>query len=183
MAHVCPWWFAYTFDNPLRRLFQRPEAILAPHVTTGMTVMDVGCGMGFFSIAMARLVGDEGCVISVDLQPQMLAAVKRRAAKAGLVHRIRMHQCAPDVIGVEVEGGVDFALGFWMAHEVPSLGAFLSQIRSCLAPSGRLLIAEPRMHVSREDFRRTTDQALEAGFVLVEEPRIRLSRAALFSRN
>jgi cyclopropane fatty-acyl-phospholipid synthase-like methyltransferase len=181
MAHVCPWWFAYTFDNPLRRFFHKPEKILAPYVRPGMTVMDVGCGMGFFSIAMARLVGDEGKVVSVDLQPQMLAAVERRAARAGLLHRIRTRRCSPDAIGMEAE--VDFALAFWMAHEVPAPGALFSQIRNCLAPQGRFLVAEPRMHVSAEHFRRAMDQASGIGFVLLDEPRIRLSRSALFSRN
>ncbi len=70
--HICPWWYAYTFDNPLRHLFHKPERMLAGYVKPGMTVMDIGCGMGFFSIGMARMVGEEGAVISVDLQQQML---------------------------------------------------------------------------------------------------------------
>jgi cyclopropane fatty-acyl-phospholipid synthase-like methyltransferase len=38
--------------------------MLGPYVKPGMTVLDVGCGMGFFSIGMARMVGDEGRVIA-----------------------------------------------------------------------------------------------------------------------
>ena len=48
--HVCPWWFAYTFDNPLRRLVHNPEKMLQKFIKEGDTVVDIGCGMGYFSI-------------------------------------------------------------------------------------------------------------------------------------
>jgi cyclopropane fatty-acyl-phospholipid synthase-like methyltransferase len=51
----------FTLDeNPIRRLLHNPEKILGPYVKPGMTVMDVGCGMGFCSIAMAKMVGEDG---------------------------------------------------------------------------------------------------------------------------
>ncbi len=58
--HVCPWWGGYFLDNPLRRLLHNPAKILGPYVKAGMRVMDVGCGMGFLSIATAKMVGDGG---------------------------------------------------------------------------------------------------------------------------
>ena len=58
MPHACPWWGGYFIDNRLRRLFHKAEKIVGPYLGPGMTVMDVGCGMGFFSIAMAEMVGD-----------------------------------------------------------------------------------------------------------------------------
>ena len=79
MPHVCPWWGGYFIDNPIRRLFHNPEKIVGPYVGPGMTAMDVGCGMGFCSIAMAKIVGDSGQVIAVDLQQEDA----RRAAAAG----------------------------------------------------------------------------------------------------
>lgn len=82
MPHVCPWWGGYFIDNPLR-LLHNAEKILGPYVKPGMTVMDVGCGMGFFSIAMAQMVGDQGRVIAADLQEKMLDVLRRRAEKAG----------------------------------------------------------------------------------------------------
>jgi 2-polyprenyl-3-methyl-5-hydroxy-6-metoxy-1,4-benzoquinol methylase len=47
--HICPWWLAYTFDNRFRHLFHNPEKMLGSYVSKGMTALDVGCGMGFFS--------------------------------------------------------------------------------------------------------------------------------------
>ena len=79
--HVCTWWIAYTFDNPLRKLFHNPGKIFSDYVKEGMTVMDVGCGMGYFSIGMAKLVGANGKVIAVDLQQKMLDVLRRRAER------------------------------------------------------------------------------------------------------
>ena len=55
--HICPWWLCFTFDNPLRRLIHSPETILSKYVRSGDTVLDVGPGMGYFSIPLAGLVG------------------------------------------------------------------------------------------------------------------------------
>ena len=178
-GRVCPWWLAYTFDNPLRGLIHKPEKLLAPYVQEGMTAMDVGCGMGFFSIGMARLVGDGGHVISVDIQQKMLDVLKKRAAKAGVLNRIRLHRSAPGRI--DVEAGVDFILCFWMVHEVPDTAAFFRDLRRHVNPNGRLLIVEPRKHVSDIDFEKTVDMVQESGFDLDERPAISLSRAALFA--
>ena len=117
--HVCPWWGGYFIDNRLRRLFHKPEEILGPYVRSGMTVMDVGCGMGLFAIAMARLVGPDGRVIAVDLQQKMLDVLRKRAAKAGVGDRIDTHRCQANAL--EVAEPVDFALAFYSAHEVPDL--------------------------------------------------------------
>jgi 2-polyprenyl-3-methyl-5-hydroxy-6-metoxy-1,4-benzoquinol methylase len=63
-AHVCPWWLAwFSINNPVRRLAHNPEKIVGPYVKAGTTVLDVGCGVGWFSIPMAGMVGDQGQVI------------------------------------------------------------------------------------------------------------------------
>jgi len=178
MKHICPWWLGYSFDNSLRRVFHRPEQILAPYVKEGMKVIDIGCGMGFFSIGMARLVGDQGLVISVDLQQKMLEVLERRARKAGVAHRIRFHHCEKDIIGVHER--VDFALTFWMVHEVPDPGTLMRQLYRILKPGARLLLVEPKLHVSHSQFQQVVVSAGSAGFQLCEYPSIGLSRAALF---
>ena len=65
--------------NPLRKLVYKPENILKPYINEGMTVLEVGSGMGFFTLPMARLVGESGHVVCVDLQERMIRAVKKRA--------------------------------------------------------------------------------------------------------
>lgn len=176
-SHICPWWLAYTFDNPFRQLFHDPGKMLGPYVTTGMTALDVGCGMGFFSLGLAQLVGDEGSVIAADVQPEMLNIVKKRAEKAGYAERIRLHRSEPDKLGVETT--VDFILAFWMVHEVPDTNTFFPQIRSCLKPGGRIFIAEPRFHVSSKRFKEILASAQESGLTLRETPGVRFSRSAV----
>ena len=75
---VCPWQFAPLMDNFLRPLVHNPRRLFKPYVREGMTVLDVGCGAGFASLGLAELVGEEGLVISADLQPKMLEMVKKR---------------------------------------------------------------------------------------------------------
>lgn len=175
--HVCPWWLAYAFDNPLRKLFHRPGEMLAPYVREGMAVLDVGCGMGYFSIGMAMMVGPRGRVISVDIQDKMLAVLKRRAERKGVSTRIQRRLSGPDGIGVE--GKVDFALAFWMVHEVQDRKRLFSELLSALRPGSSLLVAEPKIHVTNGEFKDELAIAEAVGFCIVESPRIALSRAAL----
>ena len=180
-AHVCPWWFAYTFDNPLRRFIHNPETMLSPYVEKGMTVLDTGCGMGFFTIAMAELVGRDGKVVAVDLQPKMLEVMMKRAGRYGLAGRITPHLCGPLELGLQ--GNFGFALAFWMVHEVPDAGQFFRQVYSHLLPGGCLLYTEPAFHVGEKDFRAMVAEAREAGFVRCAVPEVRFSRAGLFRRD
>lgn len=179
-GHICPWWGGYFIDNPLRRLLHRPEEILGPYVKPGMTVMDVGCGMGWFSIPMARMVGQQGCVVAVDVQQKMLDVLRKRAEKAGVADRIRLHHCQPSSIGID--DPVDFVLASWSAHEVPDLENFLGEIGACLRPDGRFLVAEPRFHISSKAFRSMVSTARGIGLTVVEEPHVRMSMAVVFAK-
>jgi ubiquinone/menaquinone biosynthesis C-methylase UbiE len=177
---VCPWWLCYSFDNPLRRLFHDPEPLLAPYVKPGMTAVDIGCGMGYFTIRLARITGPGGKVIAVDLQQRMLNALIRRAAKAGVADRIIPHRCQKESLGVE--GPADFALAFWMAHEVTDKPRFFREIFALLKLGGRLLLVEPKYHVTLGGFNRALAACQEVGFRLLDEPAVALSRAVLMGK-
>ena len=85
---VCPVWVGYLLASPLRKFAHNPDKILSPYVKEGMTVLDIGSAMGFFSIPMAQMVGPEGKVICVDMQEKMLERLQKRAHKAGVADRI-----------------------------------------------------------------------------------------------
>ena len=182
--HVCPWWLAYTFDNPFRRLIHDPEKIFSPYLKNGMTAIDVGCGMGFFSIGMAKIVGNTGKVIAVDIQRKMLDTLQRRALKSGVGHRIHTHCATPDDIGLCPINSdkIDLALTFWMVHETPHIENFVTEIFSLVKPGGKYLLAEPRGHVSQALFHRITAAAVQAGFHVLDHPRIALSHATWFQK-
>ena len=121
----------------------------------------------------------KGKVIAVDVQAPMMAALRKRARKQGLEERIVSHVCEADSLGIQEP--VDFALAFWMIHEVPNQSKLFCEIRLLLKPKGRLLLAEPVFHVTRRMFEETLKRAGEAGFTSMEKPRIFLSRTALLS--
>ena len=177
LPDTCPWWHAYTFDNVLRRLFYNTRKLFGPYVQPGMTVMDFGCGMGFFSIPMARLVGAEGRVVSVDLQQKMLDVLRKRAAKAGVAERIHTHRCEPNSIGIDEPA--NFALAFYSFHEVPDAERGIGEIHGLLRAQGQFLIVELIGHVGAAEFENLLSLSQEAGFKVGDGPRIRLSHAAV----
>jgi len=87
--HVCPWWIGWLLASPLRKLTGDPARLLTPFVRAGMMALEPGPAMGFFTLELARLVGPQGRVVAVDVQPKMIAGLRRRAARAGVADRSR----------------------------------------------------------------------------------------------
>jgi ubiquinone/menaquinone biosynthesis C-methylase UbiE len=177
---VCPWWFCFTFDNPLRKLFQNPERILKHYIRPGMTILETGPGMGYFTIPMAKMTGETGIVLAVDLQQKMLDGIHRRAFKAGIEKQIKLHKCTPDAIGINES--IDFSLVFWMLHEVPDKSRFLGEIISVLKKDGLLLFAEPKIHVSQKNFLDAVRILEGLGLRIEEHPKIFFSYAVLLKK-
>lgn len=174
---ICPVENAKHLDNRIRRWFQNPRKIFGPYLKAGMTVLDIGCGPGFFSIDMAEMVGPSGKVIATDLQTGMLDQLRDKVRGTAIEKTIRLHQSGKSVIGVSE--AVDFALAFYMVHEVPDQQRFFSEIRSILTEKGFLLVAEPNFHVSKKGFKRTIEIAASAGFSAAETPGVFFSKAVL----
>jgi ubiquinone/menaquinone biosynthesis C-methylase UbiE len=181
--HVCPWWLGYLLASPLRRLVESPAKILGPLVAEGMTVLEPGPGMGFFTLDLARLVGSTGRVVAVDVQARMLEGLKRRAAKAGLSERIDARLAQADSLGVkDLEGQVDLVLAFHMVHEVADAGRFFAEAAAVLKPEGALLLVEPRGHVALSTFDDELKAASAAGLTVSSRPVVGRSLAALLAR-
>ncbi len=148
-----------------------------------MTALDVGCAMGFFSLPLARIVGPSGKVICIDLQEKMLESLEKRAARAGLAGRVDARRCPKDSLAVDdLAGQIDFVLAFAVAHEVPDSTRMLRDIYASLKSGGRLLLAEPKGHVSAAEFDALISAAEQTGFSKVEYPRISRSRAAVLEK-
>jgi ubiquinone/menaquinone biosynthesis C-methylase UbiE len=182
MAHkyVCPWWIGYLLVSPLRRLVQDPAALLAPLVREGMTLLEPGPGMGFFTLDAARRVGPRGRVVAVDLQPRMLATLRRRAERAGLADRIETREARAESLGVaDLAGKIDLVLALLMVHETPDPGRLFAELRATLAPGGKVLVVEPRGHVGEDEFEAELAAAAGAGLRRVPGPSFWRSHTAL----
>ena len=178
--HVCPVWAGYLAASPLRKLFQDPRRILGSHVQPGMTILDIGCAMGFFSLPLAQLVGSGGKVICVDLQEKMIRGLRRRARKAGLFERIQTQICSRESLGLDdVVEEVDFALAFAVVHETPDAGRLFAEIHRTLKTRASVLVAEPRIHVTAASFDASLSAAEQSGFDIVATPAIRCSYTAV----
>ncbi|MCD4690277.1 class I SAM-dependent methyltransferase [bacterium] len=179
-CHVCPVWVAYTFDNPLRNLVHHPRRMLGDYVKPGATVLDFGCGLGFFSIAMAKMVGSSGMVIAADLQQKMLDRLERRARRAGVMDWIRLHRTTPDGLGLD--GTVSFILACWVVHETPDTGGLFQQFAGVLEPGGHVYVVEPSMHVSKEAFVDAVDSARTVGLEIAARPKAVFSRTVVLRK-
>ena len=177
-TRVCPVELAGGLDNRIRRWLQNPDRILAPFVKEGMRVLDFGCGPGFFSIAMAGMVGKAGKVFSADLQDGMLQKVCDKIRGTELEKRIQLVKCDQNSINVHEE--VDFILAFYVVHEVPDKNSLFKQLRTILKDNGQFLLVEPKLfHVSREEFAATTRLAEQNGFGVFDGPRLGFSWSAI----
>jgi SAM-dependent methyltransferase len=184
MQHrVCPWWLGYWLANPLRRLWQDPARILQPYIHSGMTVVEPGPGMGFFTLELARLVGPSGRVVAAELQPKMVEVLRRRLAKAGVAERVDCRLAEPHTLGLaDLDETADFILAFAVVHEMPAPAAFFTEAAHCLKWHGKLLLVEPSGHVQPAEFENELRYAASAGLRVTAGPAIRSSRTALLER-
>jgi len=182
-SHVCPGWVGHLLLTRFRRWIHDPRKWLGPFVREGMVVLEPGPAMGFFTLDLARMVGPSGRVVAVDLQENMIEALRRRARQSDLLERIDLRLGRPDSLGVEdLDGRVDLVVAIFVVHEMPDAGAFYAEAYRALRPGGRLILAEPRIHVSKSEFERSVAAASGAGFSREARAPFSGPHAALFSR-
>ena len=165
--HVCPWWLGYTFILPIRKYQHNPQKILGSHIKEGMTVMDYGCAMGYFSIPLAQMTGTEGRVYCVDIQDKMLEKLQKRAVKYDVSSIISTLQVGKSYNAADLHDKLDFALLFAVVHEVPNKTDLFIDMFAMLKPGGKVLFAEPMGHVKPDDFEKSLQLAKNAGIYFI----------------
>jgi ubiquinone/menaquinone biosynthesis C-methylase UbiE len=178
---VCPAEVTGALTVGLRKRLQSPEKILSPFLKEGMTVLDVGCGPGFFTVPAARMGGKTGRVVAVDLQEAMLRILVANLQRTCLEERVLPVKCESH--DLSIPGGNELALVFYMVHEVPDKDRFFRQLKAALNPDAQVLLFEPkRFHVSREEFQATAAAAERAGFQAHPGPRLPFSWSAVLTK-
>jgi len=129
------------FDDPSRDAWQKPDEILdALHVRAGMTVADLGAGTGYFSVRVAKVVGAEGRVLAIDVEPKLVAYLTERAAKESLP-QITAVLAAPDDPKLPPHG-VDLVLIVDTWHHIDDRLSYLKTLAQGVAPGGRVAVVD-----------------------------------------
>ncbi len=177
VPHRCPWLIQYFLVSPLRRWLEPAGELLDPHVRPGMTVLEPGCGFGYFSLPLARLVGSSGNVLCVDVEAGAIERLNRRAQRAGLQDQISARTCDVGNMGLDAyRGKVDLVVLVHTLHEFDDLPGFFDQIRGLLAADGRIWVVERFGHVQPDQFQAMLTCAAQHGLEVIERSELRGGR-------
>ncbi len=180
---LAPWWVGYLLISPVRRWSHDPQRILAPYVAAGQTVLEVGPGMGFFTLTLAHLVGPQGRVVAIDCQERMLARLRERVRRAGVAAWVDVRTCPEHTLRVEdLAGAVDRILAFNVVHEAADPERMIGEMARALRPGGQLLLSEPQGHVRDDIFQGEHDLCKEVGLYDVAWPRVRRQRTVVMAK-
>ncbi|MEO7109274.1 MAG: methyltransferase domain-containing protein [Polyangiaceae bacterium] len=139
MSYQGAWWL----DRANRDETQKPEHVLdVMGVHAGQTVADIGCGSGYFSVHLAKRVGNTGRVLATDLQPEMLALLDKKVQAAHLTN-------ITPILATEADAklppsSVDIALFVDVYHELTHPLVTMAQVKASLRSGGKVVLVEYR---------------------------------------
>jgi len=180
MHRVCPVEGAKGLDNFIRRFLQNPKKLLGPYIKPGMTFVDLGCGPGFFTVEVAKMLNGQGKVIAVDLQDGMLDIVRKKINGTPLEQRVVLNKCSENSINIKEP--VDFILAFYMIHEVADKERLFREMSAILKSGGLIYVIEPKFFVSKREFAKMVNIAKDHGFEPVNKPRVHFGTTVLLKK-
>lgn len=131
----------HKLDNAARRqLLPAADTLGKFNIHRGQTVADIGCGIGYFTLPLARIVDTVGKVYALDISDVMLEDTMTRAAEAGITNVLPL-QVKNDKLPLE-DGSVDVALLAFLLHELNDLKAMLGEVDRILHGGGNVAIIE-----------------------------------------
>jgi ubiquinone/menaquinone biosynthesis C-methylase UbiE len=133
---------AWTLGNPLRRLTMNANKILTRMgVQGGQTILEIGCGPGFFTIPAARRVGAGGTIYALDLYPMMIETVEKKAGKHRL-ENVKTINSPASSTGLDDES-IDLILCIDVLSDISDIGPTLQEMHRILKSDGILSVYEP----------------------------------------
>ncbi len=179
-SKICPVERAGALDTRYRRWTQSPKRLLKPFVSRGMLAVDLGCGPGVYTLEMARMVGENGKVIAADIQEGMLQIVRKKIRDTPLEKIIELHKTSQETLGLSLQA--DFILAFYVLHEIPGKKNLYQELYALLKPQGKLLIIEPKGHVTKQEFKTMTSLLISQGFHQLKCKKVLFSHTVLLQK-
>ncbi|HTP60386.1 MAG TPA: class I SAM-dependent methyltransferase [Spirochaetia bacterium] len=128
-------------NNFLRRLITPPQRLVGKYVAGGQRAADLGCGAGFHTMAMARVVGQEGRVFAADFDPGAIALLRKRAKRRALDHVIEARTTSASEIDFIDTGSIHFVLAEGLLCCMADHDGAVRQIKRILHPEGRAYLS------------------------------------------
>ena len=176
-THLHPVENASALESRLRLLLQNPSRILKKYIHSGMTVLDLGCGTGYFTLEIAKLLEKKGKVIASDVQKGMLEVLKQKLENRELQKQIQIHNNQENTLNLTEK--VDFILAFYAFHEMKYLDSIIYDLQKILKPETKIFISEQKFHVSKFTFNTIVKKMENIGFEICKRPKIFLSRTVI----
>jgi ubiquinone/menaquinone biosynthesis C-methylase UbiE len=163
-----PQWLANAIDNPMRRKIQPPDETAIRHgIQPGMRVLEAGPGNGTYTLGAARRLGPDGKLITVDIEPKMIARVQRRVDAEGLTN---IDARVADVYQLPFnDASFDLIYMIAVINEIPDIPRALAEFHRVLKPTGSLVFSELFMDPDYPLSAALTHKVQAAGFHLKEK--------------
>ncbi len=161
---ICPVGKSEMLLSKFRKLIHNPQRMFSPFVKQGCKVLEIGCGPGFFTLPLAKMVGNSGKVFALDLQEGMLEILQKRAKLAEVDRQIE--SVLSSASEFKLAEKVDFVLLFYVIHEVPNPLSVFRKIYEHCHQGTRVYYTEPPFHVDKGKFAEFLEIAQQAGFIV-----------------
>ncbi len=177
----CPFSERWLLHLPLRGLVNPIKRTLREsHVRPGATVLELGPGTGYFSVEATRLVGPEGRLVCIDLQPEMAKALRQRLSSS---HARNTDVVVGDATALPLaDGSIDCAFMVTVLGEIPDRPRALRELRRVLAPGGIMSVTETLPDPDYQLMDSVRDLARATGFEPLDETRRFLGYTSNFTR-
>lgn len=176
-THLHPLEKASALESRLRLLLQNPRRILKRYIHSGMTVLDLGCGTGYFTLEIVKLLEKNGKVIASDVQKGMLEILEQKIKNSELQKQIQILNNQENTLNVTEK--VDFIFAFYSFHEMKYIDSIINELQKILKPETNILISEQKFHVSKYTFNTIIKKMENIGFEICKRPKIFLSRTVI----
>lgn len=176
-THLHPMEKASALESRLRLFLQNPRKILKKYIRSGMTVLDLGCGTGYFTLEIAKLLNNNGKVIASDVQYGMLEVLQQKLRNSELQRQIEIHKSEENTLCLTEK--VDFILAFYSFHEMKNIDSIIRDLTRIVKPETMIFISEQKFHVSKNMFNKIIEKMENSGFEICERPVIFFSRAVI----